>query len=249
MQETSRQRHGEVLERVGTIVGTQGAIPCAVWSRASDEPAHFVVCIGHGASGDKHESYVIALARYLVSALDCAVLAIDGPVHGARRGSSDVRQPLLAFAAEWSSNAALTDDAVNDWRTALDAVVALPEVADDATVGFWGLSMGTILGLPFVAAEPRVEACVLGLMGTTGPTKERIVHDAQRVTVPTMFLVQWDDSLFRRDTTLALFDTIGAVDKVLVTSPGEHGAVPEETFRRSADFLVDRLTKARYSGN
>jgi cephalosporin-C deacetylase-like acetyl esterase len=35
-------------------------------------------------------------------------------------------------------------------------------------VGYWGLSMGCGLGAPFVAAEPRVRAAVLGLAGSIG---------------------------------------------------------------------------------
>ncbi len=53
---------------------------------------------------------------------------------------------------------------VADWRATLDALAALPEV-DTARVAYGGVSMGTMFGLPFVAAEPRIRAAVFGLCG------------------------------------------------------------------------------------
>ncbi len=116
----------------------------------------------------------------------------------------------------------------------------MDEIRDDC-IGYWGLSMGTILGLPFVAAEERVKAAVLGLMGATGPTKERIAEDAPRITCPVLFLVQWDDELFPTETAFALFDSIGSEDKRLHAAPGPHGAVPEEELAASEVFLARHL--------
>ena len=237
--------HG-IRERVATIVGTRGSIPLAAWSPA-DGPGEFVVLVGHGASGSKFEEYVVALARGLVRTARCTVVAIDGPVHGERRNDADTGAmlPFLEFAQRWSSDAALTDVMVDDWRRTLDAVLASDWVTPNCPVGYWGLSMGTIFGLPLVAGEPRVRAAVLGLMGTTGPTRERLVADAPQVTVPTLFLVQYDDELVPRDDAISLFGLLGAADKTLIMSPGAHGAVTAESFHRSADFLRDRLAKVR----
>ena len=92
----------------------------------------------------------------------------------------------------------MTDEMVADWRAVLDALQA-PTVLGAGSVGWWGLSMGTILGLPVVAAEPRISVAVLGLMGIVGPTKARLAADATSVRCPVLFLVQWDDELFARD--------------------------------------------------
>jgi hypothetical protein len=108
-------------------------------------------------------------------------------------------------------------------------------------LGWWGLSMGTIIGLPLVAAEPRIGAAVLGLMGLTGPTRDRIAADAPRVSCPVLFLSQWHDELFPRESSVELFDLIGAADKRLLAHVGRHGEVPAEAFEASERFLVDRL--------
>jgi pimeloyl-ACP methyl ester carboxylesterase len=185
----------------------------------------------------------VALARGLVRNQHCAVVAIDGPVHGGRGGTVE-GGTFLQFAQRWSSDETLTDHMVRDWRATLDAVIAEGVVTADAAVGYWGLSMGTIFGLPLVAVEPRIRAAVLGLMGTTGPSRQRLVADAPRVVVPTLFLLQWDDELVQREEGFNLFGLIGASDKTLLASPGAHAAVPTESFHRTAHFLVDRLSRA-----
>lgn len=233
----------ELQEQHGILQVEGRVVPWVLWLPDA-EPARALVLIGHGASGDKRESYVVALARML-AAKGVASLAIDGPVHGERRDPSSTSLPFFDFAAQWSSNEQLTDEMITDWRTALDMVLNSGYLQHDAVVGYWGLSMGTILGLPFVVTEPRIRACVLGLMGSTGPTKDRIVHDAQRLEIPTLFLIQWDDQLFHRRDALDLFGQLAPADKTLIATPGNHGDVTAESFQRSAEFLINRLSVSK----
>jgi len=240
------ETHGAVRERTATIVGKTDAIPVALWTPADESPVEHLVLVGHGAGGHKRQEYVTALARGLVRRYGFGAVAMDGPVHGDRRRDSlspeeSSTLAFMEFVQAWTSDVDLTDRMVDDWRTVLDDLLAENEFASVINVGYWGLSMGTILGLPLVASEPRIRACVLGLMGATGPTVERIVDDAARITIPTMFLVQWDDELFARSDAFALFDLLGSTDKQLLATPGRHGDVTSENFRRSGEFLHDRL--------
>lgn len=220
--------------------GRAGEVPGALWTPLEADPVALVL-IGHGASGSKYQDYVRSLGRRLAGESGTAALAIDGPVHGSRRPdkSGDGRRAFLDFAALWSSDPTATDRMVDDWRRSLDAVLAL--VGSELPVGYWGLSMGTIFGLPLVAAEKRVEACVLGLMGLTGPTAARIAEDAPKVTCPVLFLVQWADELFPKETAFDLFDAIGSTDKTLHANPGAHGAVPGHEFAASVHYLLEHL--------
>jgi len=200
------------------------------------------VLIGHGAAADKRVDYVLALARQLVRDHRFAAAAIDGPGHGDRKAVPD-RDDIGVFSdflAEWSREGS-TDDVIAEWSATLDALRGVDEVGD-GPVGYWGLSMGTIYGLPFVAAEPRVKVAVLGLMGAVGPTRERLAADAARVNCPVMFLQQWDDQLLPRDEVLALFDAIGSLDKRLHAHPGDHSAVPAEELTFSVEFLARHLS-------
>lgn len=125
-----------------------------------------------------------------------------------------------------------------DWQAALDAVQALPEVGA-GPVGYYGLSMGTIYGAPFVAAEPRVKVAVLGLMGICGPDhyKPKIEAAAKAITCPVLFLWQLEDELFSREDCLALFDALSSEDKRLHANPGLHPAVPPEEIRLAWEFF------------
>lgn len=201
-----------------------------------------LVLLGHGGSGSVFDEYVVALAHRLAREAGCLCVAIDGPVHGRRRGerSDNGDLVLLDFSQVWSSDPTMTDEMVADWRFVLDEVIEACDL-EGVPVGYWGLSMGTILGLPLVAADARISAAVLGLCGLTGPTKERLGADASRVTCPVFFLLQLDDALFSEESVRALFDALGSDDKQLHANPGRHGEVPVEAFVASADFLVARL--------
>jgi dienelactone hydrolase len=149
------------------------------------------------------------------------------------------RDPGIASERRWWREN-LTDEMVEDWQATIDALQKLDGIGI-GPVGYWGLSMGTIFGLPFVAAEPRVQVAVLGLMGAMGPTRDRLRKDAARVDCPVLFLVQWDDDLVPRESALELFGALGATDKRLHAHPGIHTAVPREEFDAGEAFLAEHL--------
>ena len=144
------------------------------------------------------------------------------------------------FLAEWSRPGS-TDDVVAEWHATLAALRDLDEVGD-GPLGYWGLSMGTIHGVAYVASEPRVQVAVFGLMGLLGPTRDRMASDAVAITCPVLFLQQWNDQLIPRQDAFTLFDTLGPVDKRLHAHPGEHAAVPAEELLFSVDFLARHLS-------
>jgi dienelactone hydrolase len=237
------ESHG-VRERRFDLDREGRTVPCMLWTPISRGGPRPLVILGHGASGNKRQDYVVSMARRLVRHRGYAAASIDGPVHGDRRGEGlepGSRAIFLHFAQVWSSDDRMTDEMVADYIATVDAVQSLDDVGE-VPVGFWGLSMGTILGLPFVAAEKRMAVAVLGLMGMTGPTRARIEADAPHVSCPVLFLVQWDDNLFARDTAFALFDALGSKDKRLHASVGSHGDVPEEEFVASEGFLARYLS-------
>jgi dienelactone hydrolase len=231
-----------VLERAFELTVSDRRVPGLLWLPPGARGSRPLVLIGHGGAGTKREGFVLALARRLVRERQVAAAAIDGPIHGDRRPDrgSVPGLALLEFSQRWAGDPTMTDSMIEDWVGTVDALRQVEGVGE-GPLGWWGLSMGTIIGLPLVVADPRFDVAVLGLMGLTGPTSERIAHDAPLVRCPVMFLVQWDDELFPRDTGAELFDLIGTPDKRLLAHVGRHGQVPDEAFEASERFLAARL--------
>ncbi|HEY3942873.1 MAG TPA: dienelactone hydrolase family protein [Acidimicrobiales bacterium] len=231
-----------VVERPFWVPSGDRTVPGLLWTPVRAVGPRPLVLVGHGASGSKREGYVVTLARQLVRSRGYAAAAIDGPVHGERRPDADAPPMLvlLEFSQLWAADPTMTDRMVADWRATIDALECLEGIGP-GPVGYWGLSMGTILGLPLAAADRRIGVAVLGLMGLTGPSRERIALDAPRIRCPLLFLVQWDDEMFERQAAGALFDLFGSADKRLHAYPGRHGQVPDEAFAASEAFLARQL--------
>jgi pimeloyl-ACP methyl ester carboxylesterase len=232
---------GGVREREFAVTVDGRSVPGVLWLPEEGMGPRPLVLLGHGATRHKRTDYLVALGRRLASDYGFAVAAVDAPGHGDRRatGHDDDVTLFGDFLAEWSREGTV-DDMVAEWRAAIDAVRDLDEVGD-GPVGYWGLSMGTIYGLPLVAAEPRIQVAVFGLMGLLGPTRDRLAADAPSIACPVLFIQQWDDSLIPRAEVFELFEALGSVDKRLHAHPGDHAAVPVEEIAFSARFLARHL--------
>jgi dienelactone hydrolase len=238
-----------VWERPFYVTRGEEQIPGIVWM--PEEPAGKVplVLMGHGGKSEKRNAAGLAMARRLVRRHGIAVCAIDAIDHGERGPIIDTGDgpPQPEYVELWKRPD--TFDRMNaDWTGTLDELLASGRF-DPARIGYWGLSMGTVLGLPFVASEPRISVAVLGACGFIGGTAgrggfaERLRADAPRVTCPVLFMVQWDDEIFDRDGALELFDTIGSPDKRMHVHPGKHGAFPQEAADATREFLAARLCR------
>jgi dienelactone hydrolase len=221
-------------------------VPTTLWLPAEGTGPWPAVLVGHGAGGHKEAPIVLRAAREL-TALRCAVVSIDLPFHGDRTPPDEVglspaeRRSRLGLNGWRERNALATTEAVADWRTALDAAQARPEVSD-GPAGYFGLSLGTRSGLPLTAAEERIVAAALGLFGYSaeaGPTG--VPEAARAVTVPVLFLLQWDDELYPRDGGLTLFDLLASARKTLHANPGRHLDLPAAEITAALEFVARQL--------
>lgn len=216
-------------------------VPAVVWLPA--EPARGLVLALHGGSGHKESPAILAIRDELLPS-GFAVAAIDGPVHGDRR-SDGLRDPdavKTAFREAWRDGVGQLDMAA-DLRATLDHLLALPELQGLPT-GYIGVSMGTAYGLPFLAHEPRIKAAVIGLWSAGHVNSSHLAACAAQVSCPVWFTQQWNDQIFDRDATLALFDAVGSADKRLVAYPGPHRELEGGRLRDAADFLRSQLQGA-----
>ena len=190
-----------------------------------------LVLLGHGGRTDKRAEYIVQVAS-LLAARGIATMAIDGPGHGDRATSEFTDDPE-EFGRAWDDGGG-TDGMLGDWNTALDFVEG--EFGSRPT-GWWGLSMGTMMGLPVCATDERIRVAVLGLMGTWGPNGADLRRLAPELECPTRFLMQWDDEIVPRDRCLELFGLLGSRKKTLHANPGAHSAVPAFEIVATADYL------------
>lgn len=223
-----------------------GPVPAMLWLPAQGLGPWPAVLVGHGAGGHKEAPIVVRAARELTE-LNCAVVSIDLPFHGDRTPPEEVglspaeRRNRLGLDAWRERNAHSTTEAVADWRAALDAAQARAEVSD-GPAGYFGLSLGTRSGLPLAAAEKRIAAAALGLFGYTAETGPAGVPEAARgVTVPVLFLVQWDDELYPREGGLTLFDLLASPRKTLHANPGRHLDIPAAEITAALEFVARQL--------
>jgi dienelactone hydrolase len=243
-----------VAERGFEITCEDRRVPGLLWRPEHGTAPLPLVLIGHGGSQHKREPHILSLARRLVRHNGIAAAAIDGPAHG-DRAPADLDSEDIEAQRAVSARPGIVEEMIADWRATLDALQKLPELGV-GPVGYWGLSMGTMFGLPFVAAEPRVCVAVLGLMGALGTTDsrlpenivavgQRLLADAVEVRCPVLFLQQLEDELIPREAVITLFDALGTTDKRLHANPGPHADVPPDEFSQTQSFLAERLSKAR----
>ncbi|MFC3456344.1 alpha/beta hydrolase [Amycolatopsis speibonae] len=225
-----------------------GDIPGVLWLPEDPGGQVPLVLLAHGGGQHTRSPGLLAQARHLAGDHGFAVAAIDAPGHGDRRrpGLIDALAAVLRESAVTGEppgpgiaqvNAGLAAQAVHDWRATLDALPSLGWAG--GPVGFWGLSLGSSIGVPLTAAEPRITAAVLGLAG-----REALAEAARRVTVPVRFLVQWHDRLLPRESALALFDAFASLEKSLHANPGDHHEVPESEVDSAARFLARHLRRS-----
>lgn len=228
-----------VSERGFTVARHGAVIPGVLWQPAQAAGRQPLILMGHGGSGHKRNERLVMLGQLFAADYGWCAVAIDGPVHGDRGGLTDPTQP--AYRQMWQ-RPGIVQSMIDDWKATLDAVSTL-DVVDSERVGYWGVSMGTMFGLPFVASEERVRVAVLGKAGMRGSSVERSGIDthfaifAPKVHVPVLFTMQWDDERFERLGQLELFDRLGSKDKRLHAYPGQHVDNGPEAFEVQAAFL------------
>ena len=227
-----------VTERDFTVTCKDRSVPGVLWTPEACEAPTPLVLIGHGGNGHKREDHLQALARRFVRHNKISAATIDGPIHGDRM-PPEVENESVSKRMRRLIGDAIADSMIEDWKATLDALQKIPEIGI-GRVGYWGLSMGTIFGLPFVAAEPRIEVAVLGLMGAYGDN-DRLLRDAADVKCPVLFLQQWGDELIPRDLSNQLFEAIGTDDKRLHANTGTHAAVPRDELLHTQTFLATHL--------
>jgi dienelactone hydrolase len=242
MRFTSEQRLDDgVLEREFTV----GEIPGVLWTPGSASAPAPLILLGHPGGLRRMYPRLVARARYC-AAEGFAAATIELPGSGDRPRSAaaeearaDLRRALAAGEPVDDEIVdrlvlPLVEQAVPEWRAALDALLSLPEIG--GPVGFSG---GVIaIGIRLAVVEPRILAAVL-FAGSFVP--RAMFEEARQVTIPLKVLLQWDDEGNDRQVALDLFDAFGSKEKTLHANMGGHTGVPQSEADDGARFFARHL--------
>lgn len=219
----------------------QGEVPGALWLPA-DAPPKALILVGHGGSRHKREITNLTFIEEAVERNGFAVAAIDGPLHGARRGDRSLEpgDTQKDFLDLWQLPGNGIGSMLADWQAALTMVLNELKVAG-LPVGYFGLSMGTAYGLPLVAADKRIGAAVVGMWGANYPNSDVLVKAAGEVSCSTFFMHKEDDDFFTFEGALEIYNAIPGEDKRLLTNPGPHSEATPEQIQTALTFFSQRL--------
>jgi dienelactone hydrolase len=231
-----------VVSREFSVERAGHEVPAMLWTPIDARAPRPLVLIGHGGSQSKNAPGIAELASRFVRAHGFAAAAIDGPIHGARR-SDVLAGPAMqrAFRDMWATDTRI-DFMIADWQATLEALVRMDSV-DSGAIGWYGVSMGTAYGLPFIANEPRIRAALLGMWGTDYENSARLAEDAPSVRCPVLFQMKWDDQFFSRKGQLDLFDRLGSKQKWCKVYMGAHTPVEGVQLDDVEDFLASQLQR------
>ncbi|MFB6805978.1 alpha/beta hydrolase [Streptomyces sp. NPDC056387] len=246
---TAESSSNGVRERDFTLDG----VPGVLWSPASGAGRAPLVLMGHGGGAHKRHAAMVGRAHLLVTGCGFHAAVIDAPGHGDRPRSAHDEQAIAELRRAQAAgepegpvvvpyNARLAELAVPEYRAVLDALQELPEIGADGPVGYVGVAMGTAIGVPLVAAEPRITAAVFGMMWP-----DALLDAAKRITVPIEFALQWDDERIPREAGLALFDAFASKEKSLHANAGGHANWPRFEADSATRFFARHLGRASSS--
>lgn len=239
MKFTKEKTVDGVVQRDFVVECEGETVPCVIWAPEGAKGTRPLMLMGHGGSQHKKTAGIRARATNYAKRHGWATLAIDAPGHGDRitREEAEVlgREVGARVRGEttgptWTPErlkmmSERTQRAIPEWKTALDAALDIDFVAGTRTIGYWGVSMGTAIGVPFVSSEPRIKCAVFGLAGLR-PNAEDFEKAANAITIPVQFVFQWEDAVAPREHGIALFNAFGSKEKTMHINPGGHMDIP-----------------------
>ena len=221
-------------------------VTATLWAPEHATPGTPLVLLGHGGGRQHRHHPAMAGRAQLLTDIGFRAVALDVDGHGPRPGTPHDAQEVADLHAARKAgepigsiveryNADLARRTVPEWRALLAGLLAIPEIGD-APVGYWGITLGTAIGVPLVAEESLIQAAVFGLFWPA-----TLLDAARRITVPIEFDVQWDDEHIPREGSLALFEAFASTEKSLHVNAGKHMKFPRFEAASAVRFFERHL--------
>jgi dienelactone hydrolase len=229
-------RYAGVDRREFRLAGARGPVGGTLVTPLGASPGMPALIIGHDLASDHRTERYVDLACEYARRDGFAVAIVDGPFHGDRQPAALAEmapgpERFARMRAELSKPGQ-SDAMSTDWQLLLDALIELPEVAA-TRIGFEAVSMSALLGVTFVADDPRVHGAVFHVIGVrTGdrstaagpelggdPFAAKVARIGNR---PVQLLACANDELFSRASSELFVETLTGEDKELIVLPGVH---------------------------
>jgi len=236
---TDERTDDGVTRRSFSVTVAGETVPAVIWAPAGATTPRPLVLMGHGGSQHKKTPGIRTRAAQYARRLGYATLAIDAPGHGDRISREEAAANAREVGARvtgqvsgaWTPErlklmSQRTAAAVPEWNAALEAALGFDFVGAGGPIGYWGVSMGTAIGVPFVAQCPRITAAVFGLAGLR-PGAAEFEAAARQITCPVEFVFQWEDAVAEREHGLGLFNAFASAEKTMHINPGGHVDIPD----------------------
>lgn len=245
------------------VDGPMGRVPGLLYMPSRHGVELPVVLLGHGGGSGKDDPRWQETGRFLAATATVAVLCIDAPFHGERAFQDGAGTDTGRAVRRALADPGTALNVAADWRAALGHLRGLDVDLD--RLGYFGFSMGTMLGVP-VCAELDVRAAVFAGGGVFDPsvvtrfitetdparidqevkqfeTRSRLLLDAASRLGKTEILqiIMLDDEVFTVGGMLELFAAFNG-PKRIAAWPGGHDALPREALEFAAWFLSRTLT-------
>lgn len=224
---------GFVLEG-WTMRGASGdVVPIDVYLPEGQCPWAVVMAM-HGRYGHRQVPYVRGAAKRW-SRQGLVVIAADAPYHGDR---------ALDQVPDLARNEPFLTQVVGDLRRLCSAIRSDSRLAA-LPIGFLGFSMGSLVGVPFMAVDTRVRAGVFVIGGATGMGTTDPASYAPLIRERPVLLVAADrDEFFPRASVTGLYEAFGGSQELL-QFPGTHSVWqhPGRRYRAMFDFYRAHLVE------
>ena len=216
-----------------------GGVPTRLYDPGG---AQGLLLLGHGGAHGKDSERFVGLCRRYAAETGLAVVCIDAVDHGERRPAGPLEPGL---PAGWHSRA--VPRMVGDWQRVSAALGSV-----GPALAYVGFSMGSIFGVPIVAALPSVRVAVFVVGGVPAddwvddPALEGLILDAAaRLSGPEVLMLNMSrDEIIPTHGSLALFNAVPGPRKRLVFWDGHHDDWSIEAIGDTIGFISKALVMA-----
>jgi dienelactone hydrolase len=195
-----------------------------------------LVFIQHPGMGSK-DDYFVRDVGMLWARRGWACAGLDAPFHGER----PTYDPM-GFLRDRERFQAATKQIAGEVSAAIDGIGEHYPV-DVARLGYVGYSLGSMLGIPAVAADGRFKAasfCLVGAGGMMGDATAAGSPVLQLAGVATRIVAKTQDEFFSRESTESLFEALPG-EKDLTWLPGGHFEIGPDVIKAAEQWLLRKL--------